>query len=361
MRGRGRRSREKARPAERAPAGGRLTIAPRRGRAGEPSTRRGSRCPPGRAAGAGCPGCRPAPSAGTATAGAAGRPSPQPPSPSRSSAWLRPAAGRRAPGAGFPPRSAPPPCPAPPRDGGSPRPALPPPPAGWARAGPGQAAPALAGVGASPPDGGGVARPRRFLPRSGRPPLPSQAPGVGFLPAPSAPTGVLRKGHGPRDGSVSPGRAGHGPVGRRHPDPRPRRGSEGLGPAPLSSPHLTSAAVHLPGGRRGGAAGGRPGGGGERFGGRGRRESQRAFPKNSPPTFPPQLPLKRPGPVSSVSCSRSPSPLSTSRGAPAKRRPIFGGGGGGGELCVEAGVFLSDFEKQSHYPCSVSLPAPSLH
>lgn len=139
-------------------------------------------------------------------------------------------------------------------------------------------------------------------------------------------------GRGTARGTAPYPRAGHGPVGRRHPDPRPRRGSEGLGPAPLSSPHLTSAAVHLPGGRRGGAAGGRPGGGGERFGGRGRRESQRAFPKNSPPTFPPQLPLKRPGPVSSVSCSRSPSPLSTSRGAPAKRRPIFGGGWGWGTV-----------------------------
>lgn len=84
------RGRDKARRDPRGRTGRGLTIAPRRGGAGAPSTRRGSRCPRGRAAGAACPGCRAAPSAGTATAGAAGRPSPQRPAPSRSSAWLRP-------------------------------------------------------------------------------------------------------------------------------------------------------------------------------------------------------------------------------------------------------------------------------
>lgn len=88
-----------------------LTSAPRRGPSGEPSSRRTCRYPRGRAAGAGCPRCRSAPSADTATAATAGRPSAQP---ARSSAWLRPAPGRRAPS--FTLRSgreAAPPCPAP--------------------------------------------------------------------------------------------------------------------------------------------------------------------------------------------------------------------------------------------------------
>lgn len=156
-----------------------LTSAPRRGPSGEPSSRRTCRCPRGRAAGSGCPRCRSAPSADTATTAVAGRPSAQP---ARSSAWLRPAPGRRTPA--FPLRSG--------REMAPPCPALP------------RALPRAARAPHSDRcrrDERGSCGARRWMPSGGDgsaapPPAAPQQPRcrlgreVGFLPAPSAPGGA---------------------------------------------------------------------------------------------------------------------------------------------------------------------------
>lgn len=232
------------------PAGRELTISPRRVGAGEPSTRRGSRYLPGRAAGAEYPSCKAAPSAGTAIAGASGQHNPQPPSPSHSSAWLRPAGGKQAASAGFPSRSAPPlgergeqrhapalPCPTP----GRRQPAL-----CAASAIGGRAACPQPRVGVSAP-ARGVAQPRRLLPRCGSP-SPFPAAGVVFLPALSATTVVLREGGTGRVRLPGPGIWGKDPT-------RPRGTWSSRSPFPArqrgSREPLTSAPVHLLGGRPG--------------------------------------------------------------------------------------------------------------